>query len=125
MSRTVLFARPHTFTVSAMKPFLEEGGFGTNGLERISGLSSPTSRTAGALISLALISAITESVEEVFSKLKSTASRVPIVFAVMLSFEKARPALERIAKQAEIQAPPEPNSTASRLIQRHFRLANQ
>ncbi len=151
MSKTVLIARPHPFIVSAMKPFLEEGGFGTDKLEHISGLSSQTSGIAGAVISLALSSSITESVEEVFLKLKSVAPRVPVVFAAMLSFEQARPALERIAKQAGIQATiagieptpaiaaqlgrpetfmylskddltsPERSATAARLIQRHFR----
>lgn len=151
MSKTVLIARPHTFIVSAMKPFLEEGGFGTDKLEHISGLTSQTSGIAGAVISLALSSAITESAEEVFLKLKSSAPRVPVVFAAMLSFEQARPALERIAKQAGIQATitgidpssavatqlgrpetflyiskddltsPERRAAAARLIQRHFR----
>jgi len=151
MSKTVLIARPHTFIVSAMKPFLEEGGFGTDKLEHISGLSSQASGIAGAVISLALSSSITESAEEVFLKLKSAAPRVPVVFAAMLSFEQARPALERIAKQAGIQATitgldptpviaaqlgrsetflylskddltsPERRAAAARLIQRHFR----
>lgn len=151
MSKTVLIARPHTFIVSVMKPFLEEGGFGTDKLEHISGLSSQTSGIAGAVISLALSSSITESAEGVFLKLKSVAPRVPVLFAAMLSFEQARPALERIAKQAGIQATitgvdptpaaaaqlgrqetflylskddltsPERRSAAARLIQRHFR----
>lgn len=151
MSKTVLIARPHTFIVSAMKPFLEEGGFGTDKLEHISGLSSQTSGIAGAVISLALSSSIIETAEEVFLKLKSVAPRVPVVFAAMLSFEQARPALARIAKQAGIQAnimgidptpstaaqlgrpetflylskddltSPERRAAAARLIQRHFR----
>lgn len=151
MSKAVLIARPHTFIVSAMKPFLEEGGFRTVKLEHIGGLPSQTSGIAGAVISLALSSSITESAEEVFLKLKSFAPRVPVVFAAMLSFEQARPALERIAKQAGLQATisgidptpavaaqlgrpetflylskddltsPERRSTAARLVQRHFR----
>jgi hypothetical protein len=151
MSKSVLIARPHTFIVSVMKPFLEEGGFGTDKLEHISGLSSQSSGISGAVISLALSSSITESAEEVFLKLKSVAPRVPVLFAAMLSLEQARPALERIAKQAGIQAnvigidaapaaaaqlgrqetflylskdditSPERRATAARLIQRHFR----
>jgi hypothetical protein len=151
MSKTVLIARPHTFIVSVMNPFLEEGGFGTDKLEHISVLASPTSGIAGAVISLVLSSSITESVEEVFLKLKSVAPRVPVLFAAMLSFVQARPALERIAKQAGIQATfmgvdptpaaaaqlgrqetflylskddltsPERRSAAARLIQQHFR----
>lgn len=151
MSKSVLIARPHTFIVSVMKPFLEEGGFGTDKLEHISGLSSQSSGISGAVISLALSSSITESADEVFLKLKSVAPRVPVLFAAMLSLEQARPALERIAKQAGIQAnvigldaapataaqlgrqetflylskdditSPVRRATAARLIQRHFR----
>lgn len=108
MSKTVLIAHPHTFIVSVMKPFLEEGGFGTDKLEHISDLSSQTSGVAGAVISLNLSSSITESDEDVFLKLKSLAPRVPVLFAAMLTLEQARPAPERRA-------------TAARLIQRHFR----
>lgn len=152
MSKTVLIARPHTFIVSVMKPFLEEGGFETDKLEHISGLSSQTSGVAGAVISLALSSSITESAEHVFLKLKSLAPRVPVfLFAAMLTLEQARPALERIGKQAGIQVnilgidatpvaaaqlgrqetflyvskddltSPERRASAARLIQRHFR----
>lgn len=151
MSKTVLIARPHTFIVSVMKPFLEEGGFETDKLEHISGLSSQTSGVAGAVISLALSSSITESAEHVFLKLKSLAPRVPVLFAAMLMLEQARPALERIGKQAGIQVnilgidatpvaaaqlgrqetflyvskddltSPERRASAARLIQRHFR----
>lgn len=151
MSKTVLIARPHTFIVSVMKPFLEEGGFETDKLEHISGLSSQTSGVAGAVISLALSSSITESAEHVFLKLQSLAPRVPVLFAAMLTLEQARPALERIGKQAGIQVnilgidatpvaaaqlgrqetflyvskddltSPERRATAARLIQRHFR----
>lgn len=151
MSKAVLIARPHTFIVSVMKPFLEEGGFGADKLEHISGLPKQSSGISGAVISLALSSSITESADEVFLKLKSLAPRVPVLFAAMLPLEQARPALERIAKQAGIQAnilgvdatvaetaqlgrqeaflylskddltSSERRAIAARLIQRHFR----
>ncbi|OHC75761.1 MAG: hypothetical protein A3H24_06380 [Rhodoferax sp. RIFCSPLOWO2_12_FULL_60_11] len=151
MSKTVLIARPHTFIVAVMKPFLEENGYATDKLEHISGLQSQSTGAAGAVISLALSSSIVESAEEVFLKLKSMAPRTPVLFAAMLSLEQARPALERIAKQAGLQANvlgvdatsaaaaqlgrqetflylskddltfPERRATAARLIQRHFR----
>ena len=150
MSKTVLIARPHTFIVSVMKPFLEEAGFSTVKLEHISGLTSQTSGIAGAVISLALSSSIPESAEEVFLQLKSVSPRVPVLFAAMLSLEQARSALERIAKRASIQAnimgvdltpaaaaqlghpdtffylskddltSPERSKAAARLVQRHF-----
>jgi len=151
MSKSVLIARPHTFIVAVMKPFLEEGGFGTDKLEHISGLPVQSLGISGAVISLALSSSITESADEVFLKLKSVAPRVPVLFAAMLSLEQARPALESIAKQAGIQAnvigidaapaaaaqlgrqetflylskdditSPERRAIAERLVQRHFR----
>lgn len=151
MSKTVLIARPHTFIVAVMKPFLEENGYAIDKLEHISGLQSQSIGAAGAVISLALSSSIIESAEEVFLKLKSMAPRTPVLFAAMLSLEQARPALERIAKQAGLQANilgvdatsaaaaqlgrqetflylskddltfPERRAIAARLIQRHFR----
>ena len=151
MTKTILIARPHTFIVSVMKPFLEECGYGTDKLEHISGLFDQTVGISGAVISLALSSSITESADEVFLKLKRLAPRVPVLFAAMLSLEQARPALERIANQANLQVnitgidptpvaaaqlgrqetflyvskedltSPARRSTAERLIQRHFR----
>lgn len=44
MSNTIFIARPHTFIVSVMKPFLEECGYDTSKLEHISSL--PTLSTA-------------------------------------------------------------------------------
>ena len=151
MSKTVLIARPHTFIVAVMKPFLEENDYATDKLEHISGLQSQSTGAAGAVISLALSSSILESAEEVLLKLKSMAPRTPVLFAAMLALEQARPALERIAKQAGLQANilgaeatsaaaaqlgrqetflylskddltfPERRAIAARLIQRHFR----
>lgn len=151
MSRTVLIARPHTFIVSVMKPFLEECGYGTNRLEHISDLQSLTGGAVGAVVSLALSSSVAESADDVFLQLRRAAPRVPVLFAAMLTLEQARPALERIAKQAGIQAhilgldatpatadqlgrqetflyfskddltSPQRRAIAARLVQRHFR----
>ena len=120
-------------------------------LEHINGLPKQSSGISGAVISLALSSSITESADEVFLKLKRVTARVPVLFAAMLPLEQARPALERIAKQAGIQANilgvdatpaetaqlgrqeaflylskddltvPERRAIAARMIQRHFR----
>lgn len=134
-----------------MKPFLEEGGYATDKLEHISSLSTLSGGAAGAVVSLALSSAIAESAAEVFLQLRSAAPRVPILFAAMLPLAQARPTLERIAKQAGIESnvlgvdatpaesaqlgrqetflylskddltSPERRAIAARLIQRHFR----
>lgn len=151
MPRNVLIARPHTFIVSVMKPFLEACGYGTNQLKHIGDLSSLSNGAAGAVISLALSSSIAETAEQVFLQLKSAAPRVPVLFAAMLTLQQARPALERIAKQAGMEpsivgvdaspatgaqlgrqetflyfskddlTSPERRAMAMRLIQRHFR----
>lgn len=151
MSKTVLIARPHTFIVSVMKPFLEEGGYVTDKLEHISGMAAQSSAIAGAVISLALSSSIAATAEQVFLQLKGTAPRVPVLFAAMLTLAQARPALEHIAKLAGIEAvilgvdaasvattqlgrpetflyfskedltSPERRAIAARLIKRHFR----
>lgn len=151
MSKTILIARPHTFIVSVMKPFLEESGYVIDKLTHISALPTQSTGLAGAVISLALSSSIVESAEEVFLKLRSVTPRTPVLFASMLSLEQARPALERMAKQAGLAASilgvdatpaaatqlgrqetflyvskddltaPERRTMAARLIQRHFR----
>lgn len=134
-----------------MKPFLEEGGYAIDRLAHISGLSTQSAEAAGVVISLALSSTIAESAAEVFLQLRRAAPRVPVLFAAMLSLAQARPALERIAQQAGIQAlilgvdatpagsaqwgrpetflylskddltSPERRAIAAGLIQRHFR----
>lgn len=98
MSNTALIARPHPFIVSAMKPFLEEIGFATLKLDRISELAAQAPRATGAVISLALSSPIPESAEEVFSQLRRVSPRMPVLFASMLDVNQASGALEQIAK---------------------------
>lgn len=151
MTKTVLIARPHTFIVATMKPFLEECGYSTHKLEHIDTLPAMINGAAGAVISLALSSSVAQSAEEVFLQLRRAAPTVPVLFASMLTFEQARAGLERIARQAGIQATivgmdaasaaaaqlgrqesflyfskddlasPERRALAVRLIQRHFR----
>jgi len=151
MAKTVLIARPHTFIVSDMKPFLEESGFETGKLENIDDLQRRVAGVSGAVISLALSSSVADSAEGVFLKLMKAAPKVPVLFASMLSFQQARSGLERIASSSGVQvnlvsleATPveasllgrqetflylskddlsstERRALASRLVQRHFR----
>lgn len=150
MPKTVLIARPHTFIVSVMTPFLEESGYVTRKLAHIGDLPVQSGGIVGAVISLALSSSIDESATEVFLRFKSVAPHVPVLFAAMLTLEQARPALERLAKAAEIEAhilganatsaslallgrpetflyvnkedliAPESSAIVARLVQRHF-----
>lgn len=151
MSKPVLLARPHTFIVAEMKPFLEENGFSITKLENLGLLPNAIKGTSGAVISLAISSSITESADIVFQQLKLTPPKTPVLFASMLSLDQARPALERIAKLVGMKATivgvdsanditaqlgrqetflyfnkvdlanPGRRAIAARLIQRHFR----
>ena len=151
MPKTVLLARPHPFIVAEMKPFLEQNGYQAIKLETLDNLSVQSGSAVGAIISLALSSSIGETAETVFQRLRKDAPHVPVLFASMLTFNQARPGLERIAKQTGLQAnlvgvdvaptaaaqlgdqktflyfskddlaSPERRATALRLIRRHFR----
>jgi len=151
MPKTVLLARPHPFIVAEMKPFLEENGYQTIKLENLDSLPAQAGGAAGAIISLAVSSSVGESADAVFQRLRKDAPRVPVLFASMLALDQARPGLERIAKQAGLQAnilgadaaptataqlgrqetflyfskddlaSPERRAKALRLLQRHFR----
>lgn len=150
MPKSILLARPHPFIVSEMKPFLEANGFSITKLESLGLLPSVVRGTSGAVISLAISSSIVESADIVFQQLRAASPKTPVLFASMLGFEQARPALEKIAKQVGIPvtivgidsanaataqlgrqetflyfnkedlAMPERRTTALRLIQRHF-----
>jgi uncharacterized protein (DUF2342 family) len=104
MSKSILLARPHTFIVAEMKPFLEDAGFSITKLENLGLLPSAVKGTSGAVISLAISSSIAESADIVFQQLKLSSPKTPVLFASMLGLDQARPALERIAKLAGVQA---------------------
>jgi maleate cis-trans isomerase len=99
MLKSILLARPHTFIVSEMKPFLEANGFSITKLESLGLLPGVVRGTSGAVISLAISSSIVESADIVFQQLRAASPKTPVLFASMLGFEQARPALEKIAKQ--------------------------
>lgn len=104
MSKNVLLARPHPFIVAEMKPFLEENGYAISKLEALENLPALAPKAGCAVISLALSSPLPESAETVFRQLRQAAPGVPVVFASMLSFEQARPGMERLAAQCGVQA---------------------
>lgn len=104
MSKNILLARPHPFIVAEMKPFLEENGYTISRLESMANLPTLAPKAGGAIISLALSSPLPESAETVFKQLRQAAPGVPVVFASMLSFEQARPGMERLAAQFGVQA---------------------
>lgn len=104
MSKNILLARPHPFIVAEMKPFLEENGYLIIKLDAMANLPVMASKVGGAIISLALSSSLPESAEAVLQQLRQTAPGVPVVFASILSFDQARPGMERLASQCGIKA---------------------
>ena len=104
MARPVLLARPHPFIVSEMKPFLEQNGYAPRKLEAVAGIPAGVSGASGAIISLAVVSSISESAEEVFVELRKSASRLPVLFASMIEFTIAKGTLQRLAKNIGVKA---------------------
>ncbi len=104
MAKNILLARPHPFIVSEMKPFLEHAGYEVSKLENSQHLSNHARNSIGAVISLAVTSAIPESAEEIFVQLRLSAPRVPVLFAAISPLSTLRASLERLAKIAGIQA---------------------
>lgn len=99
MSRQILLARPHPFIVAEMKPFLETHGYAALKPEGAQTLDVLARSCAGAVISLAVTSSINLEIDEVIKQVRSTASKLPLVFAGLLPFEKYQQTLERLAQQ--------------------------
>ena len=104
MTSPVLLARPHAFIVSDMKPFLEEAGFKVIKTESLPQLADLSRGCVGAVISLALSSPINASPEEVIKSLRQANPGLPLMFAALLPYAKAKDNLERIGRQAGLSA---------------------
>lgn len=104
MSNIIILARPHPFIVSEMKPMLEQTGYTATKLEDINDLPDLLGPAQGAIISLAITSAITETAEEVLIKIRACSPDIPVLFAGLLDFDKASGVLENIAKNMGMAA---------------------
>ncbi len=104
MDQSVLLARPHPFVVSSMAPFLTDAGFASLRLTSMADLPVLASRASGAVISLALVSELAATPGEVFTALRRAAPTLPVIFAALISFERAEPLLSQIARQAGVKA---------------------
>jgi hypothetical protein len=104
MTKTILLARPHPFIVTEMKPFLEQGGFSAKKLANLTELPSKVAGLSGAIISLAVESSVSETVEEVFAELRRVSPTVPVLFAATLSLGAMNGVLRRLAKSNGIEA---------------------
>jgi hypothetical protein len=80
MNRTILLARPHPFVAPVMRPFLEEAGYAVSIADGKSDLSAGATGKASPTL--------------------------PVAFAGLLEFEKARPALERVGEQCGVKITP-------------------
>ncbi|MDX8379532.1 MAG: hypothetical protein R8K48_05740 [Gallionella sp.] len=103
MAKIVLLARPPPFIVSEMKPFLEQNGYVPKKLDSLTDVLAESAGASGAIISLAVVSSLGESAEDVFLKLRKSAPRLPVLFAALLDFSKMKSTLERLAKNAGIE----------------------
>ncbi|NMM36938.1 MAG: hypothetical protein HHJ09_05390 [Glaciimonas sp.] len=151
MAKSVLLARPHPFIAAEMKPLLEQCGYAAVKLENLADLTVQAKNSAGVVISLAVSSSLGETAADVFTRLRQGVPRIPVLFAAMLPLDKAQSSLERLAKQAGVQATilgvaagnanaaalgnpntflyiskddladPARRAIASRMVQRHFR----
>ena len=151
MTRTILLARPHQFVAPVMRPFLEEAGYSVSVSDGKSDLSAGARDSSGAVISIAVVSSVGESAETVLAELRKVSSALPVAFAGLLEFDKARLALQRVGEACDVDITPlgvlpgsetnpalgrpetfvylskhdldDPNkrSLAIRLIRRHFR----
>jgi hypothetical protein len=104
MSTSVLLARPHTFIVSEMKPFLEEAGFKVIKAEKPADLTDLSRACAGAVISLAVSSSMDASPEDVVKRLREANAKMPLLFAALLPYAKIKDSLDRVGRQAGLTA---------------------
>lgn len=97
MEKKVLLARPHTFIVSEMRPFLEKNGYQPLKLEDIGDFhSGKLGSFSGAIISTAVISSIPEKPAEVFAALRKNYPSLPVMFAGLTGFVSILPTLQNI-----------------------------
>jgi len=103
MAKTVVLARPHPFLVSDMRPWLEGAGFGVSKPEKADDLISLARGCRAAVVSLALTSPTGMSVDDVLQVLKNEAPDARLLFASLLPFEKAKPAIVSLAVRLGMQ----------------------
>jgi hypothetical protein len=103
VQKQVLLARPHPFIVAEMAPFLTQLGYAPVRLHSVEELAAAPS-AAGAVISLAVGSAIPATAADVFAALRRHHPVVPVLFASLLEFDTARGVLAALAEKAGISA---------------------
>ena len=99
ISKKVLLARPHSFIVAEMRPFLERTGYQPSKLENIDDMyPGKLGQFNGAIISMAVVSTIAAKPAEVFAALRKSYPNLPVVFAGLTDFQSTMPSIERIVR---------------------------
>jgi hypothetical protein len=106
MNKTILLARPHPFVAPVMRPFLEEAGYAVSISDGKSDLSAGTTDSSGAIISIAVVSSVGEAAETVFGEIRRISPSLPVAFAGLLEFDKARLALKRVGEACDVEITP-------------------
>lgn len=114
ISKKVLLARPHSFIVSEMRPFLEKGGFASSKLDSLSALDFRTlGAMNGAVISTAVISSVNATAQEIFATLRKNYPKLPVLLAGLTEFPTMKIAVERVVKGIHPDAEILPFTTAT------------
>lgn len=114
IAKKVLLARPHSFIVSEMRPFLERSGFAPAPLENLAALNAGSpGALSGAIISTAVLSSVGASADEVFAALRKKYPRVPVLFAGLTEFPMMKGVVERVVKALHPGAEVLPIETAT------------
>lgn len=105
MAKKVLLARPHSFIVSEMRPFLERNGYQPVKLESMDDIHPGKLGTfSGAIISTAVVSSITAKPAEVLAALRKHYPALPVMFAGLTGFDSTLPTLQRIVSNVHPSA---------------------
>jgi len=96
----VLLARPHTFIVNEMRPFLVEAGFASVRINSMEQLAEELRLPAkGAIISTAVSSSLGADTATVFRRVREWNPNMPIVFAGMADFATMQATVKRAVKE--------------------------
>lgn len=118
MRKTILLARPHPFIVNEMKPLLLQAGFDVKGISSDSALTeSRSSSYPAAVISLAVVSPVSQSPQQVLAWLKTQQFSGKFIFAGLIPFERVENNLKQFLTEtgwnAEVQALSSPTAQHS------------
>lgn len=89
MTRPILLARPHPFIVNEMRPLLTQAGFDVKGVINDAELANINAAIfSAAVISLAVISPVSQDPQQVLASLKEQGFTGKIIFAGLVPFER-------------------------------------